>query len=392
MNRQPRFPPLAPVRAAQRFLALALVLVSSIAGAAQFPNIPAPPDLGVKAYILIDYDTGETLAELEPDMRLEPASLTKIMTVYAVAEALRRNLIKLDDKTIVSEYAWKQEGSRMFIDVDKPVTVDELLHGDIIQSGNDASVALAEHVSGTEETFATVMNQHAETLGMKDSRFTNSTGLPHPDHYTTARDMAVLSRALIHDFPDIYALFKIPEYTYNGITQKNRNGLLGKDPSVDGVKTGHTELAGYCLIASAQRDGMRLVSVVMGADSDGARTRASQALLNYGFRFYETRKLYGKGAKVATARVWQGEHEHVDLGVTKDVFVTFPRGRYDELDAKAEIATQITAPVAEGQQLGTVKVVLGDTSITTIALSALAEVPEGSLAGQLIDRVMMMFE
>ncbi|MCC7120020.1 MAG: D-alanyl-D-alanine carboxypeptidase [Gammaproteobacteria bacterium] len=392
MNRQPRFPPLAPVRAAQRFLALALVLVSSIAGAAQFPNIPAPPDLGVKAYILIDYDTGETLAELEPDMRLEPASLTKIMTVYAVAEALRRNLIKLDDKTIVSEYAWKQEGSRMFIDVDKPVTVDELLHGDIIQSGNDASVALAEHVSGTEETFATVMNQHAETLGMKDSRFTNSTGLPHPDHYTTARDMAVLSRALIHDFPDIYALFKIPEYTYNGITQKNRNGLLGKDPSVDGVKTGHTELAGYCLIASAQRDGMRLVSVVMGADSDGARTRASQALLNYGFRFYETRKLYGKGAKVATARVWQGEHEHADLGVTKDVFVTFPRGRYDELDAKAEIATQITAPVAEGQQLGTVKVVLGDTSITTIALSALAEVPEGSLAGQLIDRVMMMFE
>lgn len=392
MNRQPRFPPLAPVRAAQRFLALALVLVSSIAGAAQLPNIPAPPDLGVKAYILIDYDTGETLAELEPDMRLEPASLTKIMTVYAVAEALRRNLIKLDDKTIVSEYAWKQEGSRMFIDVDKPVTVDELLHGDIIQSGNDASVALAEHVSGTEETFATVMNQHAETLGMKDSRFTNSTGLPHPDHYTTARDMAVLSRALIHDFPDIYALFKIPEYTYNGITQKNRNGLLGKDPSVDGVKTGHTELAGYCLIASAQRDGMRLVSVVMGADSDGARTRASQALLNYGFRFYETRKLYGKGAKVATARVWQGEHEHVDLGVTKDVFVTFPRGRYDELNAKAEIATQITAPVAEGQQLGTVKVVLGDTSITTIALSALAEVPEGSLAGQLIDRVMMMFE
>jgi len=378
--------------AAKLVLVVAFALVSRVAGAVQFPNIPAPPDLGVRAYILVDYDTGETLAELEPDMKVEPASLTKIMGVYTVADALRRKLIKLDDRTIVSEHAWKQEGSRMFIDVDKPVTVEELLHGDIIQSGNDASVALAEHVSGTEETFATVMNQHAETLGMKGSRFTNSTGLPHPDHYTTARDMATLARALIHDFPDIYALFKIPEYTYNGITQKNRNGLLGKDPSVDGVKTGHTESAGYCLVASAQRDGMRLVSVVMGASSDAARTRASQALLNYGFRFYETRKLYGKGAKVASARVWQGETEQVDLGVTKDVFVTFPRGRYDELDAQAELAKQITAPVTQGQQLGIVKVTLGEAPVATVALTALSDVPEGSLASRLIDRVMMMFE
>ncbi len=392
MNRQTFALPLPHRPAARLVFAAALVFASCIAGAGQFANIPAPPDLGVKAYLLVDFDTGETLAGLEPDMQVEPASLTKIMTVYTVADALRRKLIKLEDQTVVSEHAWKQEGSRMFIDVAKPVTVDELLHGDIIQSGNDASVALAEHVSGTEETFATVMNQHAGTLGMKASKFTNSTGLPHPDHVTTARDMAILTRALIHDFPDIYALFKVPEYRYNGITQKNRNGLLGKDPSVDGVKTGHTESAGYCLVASAQRDGMRLVSVVMGADSDGARTRASQALLNYGFRFYETRKLYGKGAKVASVRVWQGETEQVDLGVTKDVFVTFPRGRYDELDAKAELARQITAPVAQGQQLGVVQVKLGEASVATVALTALADVPEGSLVSRLIDRVMMMFE
>ncbi len=373
-------------------LVAVFALVSFVAQALQFPNIPTPPDLGVKAYVLIDFDTGETLAELDPDLKVDPASLTKIMTVYAVADALRRKLIKLDDRTIVSEYAWKQEGSRMFIDVDKPVTVDELLHGDIIQSGNDASVALAEHVSGTEETFATVMNQHAEALGMKGSKFLNSTGLPHPEHLTTARDMATLTRALIHDFPDIYALFKIPQYTYNGITQRNRNGLLGKDPSVDGVKTGHTDAAGYCLVASAQRDGMRLISVVMGAASDGARTRASQALLNYGFRFYETRKLYAKGAKVATARVWQGEAEQVELGVPRDVFVTFPRGRYDELDAKAELAKQITAPIGEGQQLGVVQVSLGEAPVATVALTALTDVPEGSLASRLIDRVMMMFE
>ena len=372
--------------------ALFVALFVSTTSALEFPNIPAPPDLGVKAYILLDYDTGETLAAQEADMTVEPASLTKIMTVYTVADALRKKLVKLDDQTVVSEYAWKQEGSRMFIDVNKPVTVDELLHGDIIQSGNDASVALAEHVSGTEETFATVMNQHAATLGMKGSKFANSTGLPNPDTFTTARDMATLARALIHDFPDIYALFKIPEYHYNGITQRNRNGLLGKDPTVDGVKTGHTESAGFCLVASAKRDGMRLISVVMGAASDGDRSRASQALLNYGFRFYETRKLYGAGAKVAAARVWQGETESVDLGVPRDVFVTFPRGRYDELDAKAEISKLITAPVASGQQLGVVHVKLEDKAVTEVALTALTDIPEGSFASRMIDRVMMMLE
>ncbi len=372
--------------------ALFVALFVGTAFAVEFPNIPAPPDLGMKAYLLLDYDTGEVLAAQEPDMTVAPASLTKIMTAYVVADALRKKLIKLDDQTVVSENAWKQEGSRMFIDVNKPVTVDELLHGDIIQSGNDASVALAEHVSGTEQTFAAVMNQHAETLGMKGSKFANSTGLPSPDTFTTARDLATLARALIHDFPDIYALFKIPEYRYNGITQQNRNGLLGKDPTVDGVKTGHTEAAGYCLVASAKRDGMRLISVVMGAASDGDRSRASQALLNYGFRFYETRKLYGAGAKIAAARVWQGETESVDLGVTRDVYVTFPRGRYDELDAKAEINNLITAPVTTGQQLGVAHVKLEDKAVAEVALTALTDIPEGSFASRMIDRVMMMLE
>lgn len=377
-----------------KFLLSLLLFLSSIASsqALDYPGIPAPPDLGVKAYLLIDFDTGAELAALDPDLQVEPASLTKIMTVYSVADALRRKLIKMDDQTIVSEYAWKQEGSRMFIEVNKPVSVEELLHGDIIQSGNDASVALAEHVSGTEETFATVMNQHAEALGMKGSKFRNSTGLPDPEHYTTARDMAILARAVIREFPDIYALFSQPEYTYNGITQRNRNGLLGKDPSVDGMKTGYTASAGYCLVASAKRDGMRLISVVMGAASDRDRTRASQALLNYGFRFYETRKLYGAGVKVADTKVWQGETDKLELGVSEDVFVTFPRGRYDQLDARAEINSPIVAPITAGQPLGRVDVKLEDTAVASVPLTALTAVPEGSFVSRLVDQLLMMLE
>ncbi|MEN9725697.1 MAG: hypothetical protein RL434_63, partial [Pseudomonadota bacterium] len=253
---------------------LALMSVALSGLAVDFEGIPAAPELPVKSYLLMDFATGEVIAELNADTQVEPASLTKIMTVYTVADGLAKSLIKLDDQPVVSEYAWKQEGSRMFIEVGKQVSVEELLHGDIIQSGNDASVALAEHLSGTEEVFASVMNEHAARLGMKSSSFANSTGLPNPGTYTTARDMARLARALVAEFPDTYRIFSEPEYTYNGITQRNRNGLLGRDPSVDGMKTGYTEAAGYCLVASAMRDGMRLVSVVMGAESDGARTQA----------------------------------------------------------------------------------------------------------------------
>lgn len=360
--------------------------------AVTFPGIPAAPSLPSRAYILIDFHSGAVLAESNADTRAEPASLTKIMTSYTVADALRKGLIKQTDQTIVSETAWKQEGSRMFIDVDKPVTVNELLHGDIVQSGNDASVALAEHVSGSEEVFASVMNQHAARLGMTGSKFANSTGLPNPETYSTARDLATLSRALIGEFPEIYRLFSIPDYTYNGIKQHNRNGLLGKDPSVDGIKTGYTELAGYCLVASAERDGMRLISVVMGTESDAARTKASQALLNYGFRFFETRRLYAARKEVTAATVWKGETDRIELGAARDVYVAFPRGKYAALSAVAEVDEKLEAPIAADQPLGRVKVSLEDQELLSAPLVALRPVAAGSFVSRAIDGIRLLFE
>ena len=374
-------------------LLIALSMFASVAHAATPMPTPAPPELGVKAYMLVDFDTGKVLAEKNAAMRAEPASLTKIMTVYAVADALRGGHIKLEDTPTVSEFAWKQEGSRMFINVNTPVSVDELLHGDIIQSGNDASVALAEHVSGTEEAFATVMNTHAQTLGMADTHFVNSTGLPDPEHYTTALDLSLLGRALIRDFPEIYKIFAMREYSYNGIRQHNRNGLLNKDPSADGIKTGHTDSAGYCLVGSAKREGMRLISVVMGADSDGARTRASQALLNYGFRFFETRRLYEDSATVTDARVWLGAKETVKLGpVPGSAAITFPRGQYEQLKASVELPARLEAPIKAGQAMGKVNVELDGKTVTTIPLIALEAVEEGSLVSQWIDRAKLMMQ
>ena len=374
-------------------LACAFSLSSGVAGAADAPAIPAPPELGLKAFILVDFETGQVLAEKDSAMRAEPASLTKIMTVYAVADALHKGHIKMDDTTIVSEYAWKQEGSRMFLDVNKPVSIDLLLHGDIIQSGNDASVALAEHVSGTEETFATVMNQHAERLGMKDTHFVNSTGLPAPEHYTTAHDLSVLGRALIRDFPEIYKIFSQPEYTYNGIHQQNRNGLLGKDPSVDGIKTGHTESAGYCLVGSAKRDGMRLISVVMGAASNGARTKASQALLNYGYRYYETRRMYEANATVATAQVWRGAQDSVKIGPAEGAgAITLPRGQFAKIKATVDLPTKLEAPVKLGQQIAEARLELDGKLVATIPLLAQEAVDEGSFMEQLIDRARLMMQ
>ena len=357
-----------------------------------FAGVPAPPELDVRAYVLIDFDTGEVLAENNADMRNEPASLTKILMVYTVAAAIRGGHIKLDDATVVSEYAWKQEGSRMFLDVNKPVTVDQLLHGDIIQSGNDASVALAEHVSGTEETFAIAMNKHAQAMGLKASHFANSTGLPNPETYTTARDLSVLARALIKDFPEIYALFSIPEFTYNGIRQPNRNGLLGRDPSADGVKTGHTESAGFCLVGSAKRDGMRLISVVMGAQSNAARTRATQALINYGYHFFETRRLYAANAPVVTEHVWMGESAELAVGVMQDTLITVPRGQFDKLKVTLEVAKQIKAPVSAGAALGNARIELDGKLVATIPLVALQAVAEGSYAGQFIDWVRLLVQ
>ena len=376
-----------------KILLIALNLLAGAAFAAVPMPTPAPPELDVKAYVLVDFDTGKVLAEKEAGMRAEPASLTKIMTVYTVADALRSGHIKLQDTPTVSEYAWKQEGSRMFIDVNKPVSVDELLHGDIIQSGNDASVALAEHVSGTEEAFATLMNTHAQTLGMSDTHFVNSTGLPHPEHYTSAHDLSVLSRALIREFPDVYKIFSMREYSYNGIRQHNRNGLLNKDPSADGIKTGHTDSAGYCLVGSAKREGMRLISVVMGAESDGARTRASQALLNYGFRFFETRRLYEDTATVTDARLWLGAKDTVKLGPAPgSATIVFPRGQYDKLKASVELPARLEAPVTQGQAMGEVKVELDGKTVATIPLVAQESVEKGSLIGQWIDRAKLMMQ
>lgn len=364
----------------------------AVAVQATFPGIPDAPKLAATAYVLVDYQSGAILAEHESDLRVEPASLTKILTVYTVADALKKGLIKTDDQTVISEYAWKQEGSRMFLEVNKSASVDELLHGDIIQSGNDASVALAEHVSGTEEVFAAVMNGHAARLGMKDSKFENSTGLPNPDNYTTAGDLGVLARALIGNFPEIYAIFSEPAYTYNGITQQNRNGLLRRDPTVDGMKTGHTEAAGYCLVASAMRDGMRLISVVMGAKSDASRTQASQALLNYGFRFFESKLLYASGAKVTETQVWKGAERQVDIGVTDAVSTTIPRGKPGAVKTSAELRHPLIAPLAVGQVVGALVVSFEGKEIARTPLVVQHAVAEGAWWRRLFDTAALYFE
>lgn len=360
--------------------------------AISFPGIPAPPKLDVDSYALVDFATGTTIAEFNADERAEPASITKIMTAYVAAEALASGAVALDDVTTVSEKAWRMEGSRMFIEVNKQVTVEELLRGVVIQSGNDASVALAEHISGSEGVFASVMNQHAERLGMTNTSFANSTGLPDPATFSTARDLSKLAAAFIRDYPGDYARFAEKEFTYAGIRQHNRNRLLARDESVDGFKTGHTEAAGYCLVSSALRGDMRLIAVVMGAHSDGARTEASQALLNYGFRFFESRKIYEPGDTVATRKVWKGKQESIDLTVAEPLFVTIPRGKYDAVVASAEIAETLKAPLEKHEVVGQLAMTLDDTVIATAPLVAANAVAAGSIFARAIDEVMMLFE
>ncbi|TDJ66968.1 MAG: D-alanyl-D-alanine carboxypeptidase [Proteobacteria bacterium] len=357
-----------------------------------FPSVPAPPTLAVASFVLLDYATGSVLAELNPDDRAEPASLTKIMTTYVAADAIASGAIALSDKTTVSEKAWRMEGSRMFIEVNKQVTVDELLQGIIIQSGNDASVALAEAISGSEEVFAAVMNHHAARLGMTNSNFSNSAGMPDPLTYSTARDLALLTAALIRDFPEIYRRFAEMEYTYAGIRQFNRNRLLHRDASVDGVKTGRTEAAGYCLVSAAERGDMRLIAVVMGADSDTARIAASQALLNYGFRFYESRKIYSAGDVIATHKVWKGASDEIDLSVAADVHIAIPRGKFDLVEAAAVIAEVLEAPIEQGQSIGRVVLTLDDKVVASVPLVATHAVTKGSIFSRAIDAVMMRLD
>jgi D-alanyl-D-alanine carboxypeptidase (penicillin-binding protein 5/6) len=353
---------------------------------------PAAPNLAAKGYILQDSHSGYVLAEKNADARLEPASLTKLMTGYAVFRDLRSGKLRLDDTVRISRKAWRTPGSRMFVLVDTDVTVEELLKGMIIQSGNDASVALAEHIAGSEEAFAVIMNELARNLGMHGTYFANATGLPHPEHYSTARDLALLTHTLIREFPEYYRWYSEKSYTYSNIQQYNRNRLLWSDDSVDGVKTGHTDSAGYCLVASAQRGDMRLVSVVMGTNSEEARAKESQKLLNYGFRFFETRLLYRAAEPLKTMPVWKGKTDSLPLGIADELYVTLPRGHYDKLKASLTVERIIQAPARKGQPFGTINLRMGETTIAERPLIALQEVSEGSLWRKMVDGLMLMFE
>jgi D-alanyl-D-alanine carboxypeptidase (penicillin-binding protein 5/6) len=379
------------ISAAVLLLTVAFLFSSTGLFASGVP-IPGPPSISAKSYILIDHDTGTIIAEHDADKSYDPASITKLMTAYVIYDALKKGDISVSDQVTISEKAWRAIGSRMFIEVNTQVSVDDLLKGMIIQSGNDASIALAEHVAGSEGAFADLMNSTAEKLGMHGSHFVNVTGLTSEQHYMTARDIAILSQAIIRDFPDDYKRYAVKEFTYNGITQQNRNKLLWRDESVDGLKTGHTDAAKYCLAASAKREGMRLISAVMGAPSVDARTTNSQALLNYGFRFYETSRLYSAQQELISKRVWYGEGKEVKLGIKEDVVVTIPRGRHKDLEPYIEVATLLEAPLQKNQVVGKVNVKLDGEIYQQIDLVALHEVKEGSLIRKLTDFFMSYFE
>lgn len=370
------------------FVLMLMSLVTVQAGGVVAPK-PSAPSVAAKSHILVDYDSGRVLAEDNPDQRLPPASITKLMTSYVVSHELHAGNIALDDEVLISEKAWRMIGSRSFLKVDTKVSVEALLRGMIVQSGNDAAVALAEHIAGSEEVFAQMMNQYAQQLGMVDTNYMNSTGLPDPNHYTTARDIATLSAALIRDFPEHYEWYAEKEYTYNNITQHNRNKLLWRDNSVDGLKTGHTEEAGYCLAASAQRGDMRLISVVLGTRSENARAQETQKLFNYGFRFFETHQLYQANASITNSKVWKGAQDQVALGLAQNLSVTVPRGQYDELTASTNIEQPVIAPVEMGTRLGEVEIRLGEELVAKQPLVALTAIEQGSWWRRLIDHILL---
>ena len=350
-------------------------------------RIPEPPGINAVGYILIDANSGEVIAKNNANERMEPASLTKMMASYIIAKAIKNGEVDLLDNVKVSKKAWRMKGSRMFIEVGKEIPFEKLLIGTIVQSGNDATIALAEHIAGDEESFVKLMNKAAEQLGLRDTHFVNATGLPHEDHYSTPRDMTMLGYALIRDFPEHYEYYARKEYTYNGIKQFNRNQLLWKDETVDGIKTGHTESAGYCLVASAKRGNMRLISTVLGTKSKAARTSESQKLLTYGFRFFETHKLYSANDQLTQVKLWKGNSESLPLGINKDLYITIPRGQYDKLDATMSINSTIVAPVMRGDVYGNVIINLGTKQVAKRELVSLNDIPEGSFWHNLIDTV-----
>lgn len=376
---------------------LALFLAIALPAAAQTPTprpvpnpvpiarpapLPAPPQIAARSYVLMDYGSGRILASREPDLRVEPASITKLMTSFIAADWIRAGKLTLDEEVVISEHAWRTggagtTGSTSFLKLGSRVSVNDLLHGMIVQSGNDASIALAERIAGSEAAFAELMNDYAARLGMTGTRYTNATGLPDDDLYTTARDVALLARAMIREFPEHYRMYSVRSYTLNGITQTNRNALLWRNPEADGIKTGHTSRAGFCLVSSAKRGDTRMIAVVMGTESERARAEQSDALLRYGLDHFESHLLYPKGAEVAVQPLWEGEADDVRLVAAEDVLVSVPRGRLGEIEVTLLVPERLVAPIAAGSRVGTVRVSLGDEPLAEGHVTVAEDVPEG---------------
>ena len=373
------------------FLVVLCLALFSTAALSQQTLIPAPPEISASSYILMDAESRKIIVEHNSDERLPPASLTKMMTAYIAERELDQGRIAMDDLVPISVNAWKTGGSRMFVREGTKVRFEDLLKGIIIQSGNDASVAVAEHIAGSEGAFADIMNQQAQLLGMKNTHFQNATGLPGEEHYSSARDLAILALRTIKDFPENYPIYAEKYFTYADIRQPNRNSLLWRDESVDGLKTGHTEEAGYCLVASAERDDMRLIAVVMGTDSERARAQEVQKLLNYGFRYYETHELFAEGQKLMDSQVWGGKTEQFGLGLSETVHVTIPRGSKAQLESNLNLESVIHAPVIAGEEYGRVTVQLGEAQIVDKPLIALEAVEEAGIFKRLWDSIKLFF-
>lgn len=368
---------------------VALALLSLTAKAAEI--VPAPPQIAATAYLVMDAESGEVLLAKDADQRFAPASLTKMMTSYIVEYEISQGNVAEEDMVPISEKAWRTQGSRMFVREGTQVQLGDLLKGVVIQSGNDASVALAEYIAGGERAFADLMNQHATKLGLKNTNFENATGLPDDNHYSSPHDLALIGQALIQRFPEHYAIYSQKYFTFNKIRQPNRNRLLWRDDSVDGIKTGHTDEAGYCLVASAKRDGMRLISVVLGTSSEEARAQETQKLLAYAFRFYRTHPLYKANQVLNQTRVWGGSVDQVRLGLDHDLAVTIPRGQEDNLEANLDLQSVIKAPIARGQKLGNVLVSLGGEEVKSVPLVALDDIPEGGFFKKIWDEILLFF-
>lgn len=382
-------------RFAQRLSLLVTLLAAPLAASAD-SAIPSPPQLAAKSYVLMDGASGKVLVENNGDQRLPPASLTKLMTAYIATLEIRKGKIGEQDLVTVSEHAWRtggaaSGGSTMFLPINSQVKVDDLLHGIIIQSGNDASIALAEYIAGSEDAFADMMNETAEKLGMKNSHFMNATGLPHPEHYSSAHDMAILARAIINEDQQHYAIYSQKEFFWNNIKQGNRNLLLWRDSTVDGLKTGHTEEAGYCLVASAVRDGARMITSVFGTDSEKTRAAETQKLLTYGFRFFETQTFYKQGQELAQAQVWKGTTRQVKAGLAQDLSLTLPKGQVKQLKASMVLEPQLVAPLKVGDVIGKVEVKLGEQVVHSADLIALEDVQEGGFFRRLWDSIRLFF-